>query len=111
MPAAAGELKAVEKRLGAMEESQDILRVAGARGRVGLYEAMEALFDERRLVDTEAGGMDFWMAYRELEEGVGLMEEGVELVDHFLGKDAGGEGGGGWGKGRDGWCTARWSTW
>ena len=58
MPAAAGELKAVEKRLGAMEDSQDILRVAGARARVGLYEAMEALFDERRLVDTEAGGMD-----------------------------------------------------
>ena len=59
--------KTVEKRLGAMEDSLDILRVAGARARVGLYEAMEALFDERRLVDTEAGGMDFWMAYRELE--------------------------------------------
>ena len=41
----------VEKRLGAMEDSQDILRVAGARARVGLYEAMEALFDERRLVE------------------------------------------------------------
>ena len=60
---------------------------------------------------TEAGGMDFWMAYRELEEGVGLMEEGVELVDHVLGEDAGGEGREGWGKGRDGRCTARWSSW
>ena len=55
MPAAAGELKAVEKRLGAMGESLDILRVAGARGRVGLYEAMEALFDERRLAGWNSG--------------------------------------------------------
>ena len=90
--------KRVEKKLGTMEDSQDILRVAGARGRVGLYEAMEALFDERRLVDTEAGGMNFWMAYRELEEGVGLMEEGVGLMDQFLGKDAGEEGREGWGR-------------
>ena len=42
------------------------------------------------------------------------MEEGVELMDHFLGKDAGGEGRGGrgrMGQERDGRCTARWSTW
>jgi hypothetical protein len=45
----------VEKRLGAMEDSLDILRVAGARARVGLYEAMEALFDERRLVGWNSG--------------------------------------------------------
>ena len=42
--------------------------------------------------------MDFWMAYRELEEGVGLMEEGVGLMDQFLGKDAGEEGREGWGR-------------
>jgi hypothetical protein len=53
VPAAAGELKTVEKRLGAMEDSLDILRVAGAR--VGLYEAMEALFDERRLAGWNSG--------------------------------------------------------
>ena len=47
--------KRVEKKLGTMEDSQDILRVAGARGRVGLYEAMEALFDERRLAGWNSG--------------------------------------------------------
>ena len=115
MPAAAGELKTVEKRLGAMEDSLDILRVAGARVEdgVGVYARPWALFDGRRLVEHGSWGMDFWMAYRELEEGVRLMEEGVELVDHVLGKDAGGEGREGWGKGRDGWCTvdSRWSSW
>ena len=121
--------KTVEKRLGAMEDSQDILRVAGARVEdgVGVYARPWALFDGRRLVEHGSWGMDFWMAYRELEEGVGLMEEGVELMeegvelmeegvelmDQFLGKDAGGEGREGWGKGRDGWCTvdSRWSSW
>ena len=83
-----------------MEDSLDILRVAGARVEdgVGVYARPWALFDGRRLVEHGSWGMDFWMAYRELEEGVGLMEEGVELVDHFLGKDAGGEGRGGRGR-------------
>ena len=92
--------KTVEKRLGAMEDSLDILRVAGARVEdgVGVYARPWALFDGRRLVEHGSWGMDFWMAYRELEEGVGLMEEGVGLMDQFLGKDAGEEGREGWGR-------------
>ena len=57
MPAAAGELKAVEKRLGAMKDSLDILRVAGARVEdgVGVYARPWALFDGRRLAGWNSG--------------------------------------------------------
>ena len=60
---------------------------------------------------TEAGGMDFCMAYSEPEvhpRRLGLIErlcrvaeeEGVELMQHFLGEDARGEGSGRGGRGQ-----------
>lgn len=88
-----------------------------------------ALFGERRLVEHRSWRHAFLYGFQELKaqtRWLDLMErlcrvaeeEGVELVGHFLRKDAGGEGRGGrgrggWRKGRDGWCTvsSRWSSW
>ena len=61
MAAAAGELKTEGKRLGAMEDAVDSLRVAGARVEdgLGVYARPWAQFGERRLVEHGGWGDGF----------------------------------------------------